>query len=98
MYRGGEELEVDKTSKLQVAIPIVHLWKELSSKVIRSRVRVGSMANRRTRVARWHRELQEEEHEALVNLVNTLQINMQNASAQWKTAMDLLISQRQGFQ
>jgi len=94
MYRGGEELQVDKTSKLQVSIPIVHLWKEISSKVIWSRVRVGSMANKRTRDVRWHHGLQEKKHEASVNLVNTLQINMQNASTQWKIAMDLLMLQR----
>ena len=56
------------------------------------------MANRRLGVACWHREIQDKEYESLVNLVNSLQINMQNTSVQWKTTMDLLISQRQGIQ
>jgi hypothetical protein len=82
----------------QVAFPIDRLWTEPFSEASLGRRSSDNMANRRSGVARWRRELQDEEHEALVNLVNSLQISMQNASVQWQTAMDLLISQRQGIQ
>jgi hypothetical protein len=49
-----------------------------------------SMENRHLGMARWRRELQEEEQEALVNLVKSLHIICNNASSQWKTMMEML--------
>jgi hypothetical protein len=56
------------------------------------------MENRILGETQWRQEIHDEEYESLVNLVNSLQISMHNASVQWKTTMDLLISQRQGIQ
>jgi hypothetical protein len=98
MNRGGEYLVVASTPVFQVTFPFDHLRTKPFSEATQAGVRAGNMANRRLGVARWRRELQDEEYESLVNLVNSLQINMHNASVQWKTTMDLLISQRQGIQ
>jgi hypothetical protein len=55
------------------------------------------MENKILGVAIWRRELHEEEHKALENLVNSLQIRLNNASTQWKTMIDLLVEQSQGY-
>jgi hypothetical protein len=56
------------------------------------------MENRRTGVVHWSMELQEEEHEAMVNQLNILQIRLNEASIHWKTTMEILVEQRQGYQ
>jgi hypothetical protein len=98
MNWGGRPLVVDTNPMLQVTFPSIHLRKEPLSNAAQARIRAGRMENRRSGATRWRQELQDEEYESLVNLVNSLQINMQNASVQWQTTMDLLISQRQGIQ
>jgi len=98
MNWGGRPLVVDTNTMLQVAFPSVHLRKEPLSDVAQARIRACIMENRRLGATRWRQELQDEEYESLVNLVNSLQINLHNALVQWQTTMDLLISQRKGIQ
>jgi hypothetical protein len=73
-------------------------WEKFFAITQRVGRKIGSMENRRSWVAGWRRELQDEEHEALVNLVNSLHIILNNASSQWHTTMELIVEQRQGFQ
>lgn len=98
MVLGGSELEIALQVEPNIPSPIGHLWTVFSPKAQLEGGLVGSMANRRSGVARWRHDLQEEEHDALTNLVNLLQISLQNASSRWQTAMELLVEQRQGIQ
>jgi hypothetical protein len=53
------------------------------------------MANKRIGIARWHRELQEEEQVALENSVQALHIKLNNLLAKMLTTMESLVEQRQ---
>jgi hypothetical protein len=56
------------------------------------------MENKREGAERWRMELQEEEHEAMVNQLNILQLRLNEASVHWQSTMEILVEQRQGFQ
>jgi len=93
--RGGEHLVVPSNPVLQVAFPFVHLTKDPFSDATRAGIHVHNMANMRSVVARWRRELHIEEYESLVNLVKIqMQLHLQLLPSIFQTSIRHQILQK----